>query len=85
MEGILLFAIVAVLAHRHDIRGRPGLTAGAFFIGYAVFRTIGEFFREPDPQLGFLWVGATMGQLLCIPMILFGLWLASRARKVARP
>ena len=35
-------------------------------------RIICEFFREPDPQLGFLWGGATMGQLLSIPLFLAG-------------
>jgi phosphatidylglycerol---prolipoprotein diacylglyceryl transferase len=37
-----------------------------------VARIIGEFFREPDPQLGFLWGGLTMGMLLSIPMIIAG-------------
>ena len=35
-------------------------------------RIIGEFFREPDPQLGFLWGGLTMGMLLSVPMIIAG-------------
>jgi phosphatidylglycerol:prolipoprotein diacylglycerol transferase len=43
-----------------------------------VARIIGEFFREPDEFLGFLVFGATMGQLLSIPMLLAGLWLALR-------
>ena len=42
-------------------------------VGYAVARSFCEFFREPDPQLGFLWGGATMGQLLSIPLFLAGL------------
>jgi phosphatidylglycerol:prolipoprotein diacylglycerol transferase len=44
-----------------------------FFLGYGMFRFIVEFFRQPDAHLGFLWGGATMGQLLSLPMILFGL------------
>jgi phosphatidylglycerol:prolipoprotein diacylglycerol transferase len=36
-------------------------------------RIVGEFFREPDPQLGFLWGGLTMGMLLSVPMIIAGL------------
>jgi phosphatidylglycerol:prolipoprotein diacylglycerol transferase len=43
-----------------------------FFLGYGVFRFLVEFVRQPDAQLGFLWGGATMGQLLSIPMIVFG-------------
>ena len=37
-----------------------------------VARSFAEFFREPDAQLGFLWGGATMGQLLSIPLFLAG-------------
>lgn len=40
--------------------------------GYGCFRFFVEFFREPDQQLGFLWGGATMGQLLSLPMFLLG-------------
>ena len=44
---------------------RPGLIIGCFAVVYAIARTICEFFREPDAQLGFLWGGATMGQCCC--------------------
>src|SRR5579875_3819758 len=52
---------------------RPGLVVGAFACGYAVARIACEFFREPDVQLGFLWGGITMGQLLSIPLFFVGL------------
>jgi phosphatidylglycerol:prolipoprotein diacylglycerol transferase len=51
-----------------------------FLVGYAIFRFIAEFAREPDAYLGYLAFGATMGQLLCIPMLLFGAWLIWRAK-----
>ena len=51
---------------------RPGLILGSFITVYAFARIFGEFFREPDPQLGFLWGGLTMGMLLSVPMILAG-------------
>ncbi|MCA4917842.1 MAG: prolipoprotein diacylglyceryl transferase [Roseomonas sp.] len=41
-------------------------------------RFIGEFFRQPDAHLGFLFVGATMGQLLSLPMMAVGAWLVVR-------
>jgi phosphatidylglycerol:prolipoprotein diacylglycerol transferase len=47
----------------------------------------GELFREPDPQLGFLIFGTTMGQLLSIPMLIIGaliIWWAVRAPLAAR-
>ena len=51
---------------------RPGLVVGLFAIVYALARSFCEFFREPDPQLGFLWGGLTMGMLLSIPLFLAG-------------
>ena len=51
---------------------RPGFILGAFAFGYGVARSVCELFREPDPQLGFLWGGLTMGMLLSVPMIIAG-------------
>jgi phosphatidylglycerol:prolipoprotein diacylglycerol transferase len=44
-------------------------------------RSTSEFFREPDAFLGFLSFGMTMGQWLCVPMILLGGWLLLRRRQ----
>jgi phosphatidylglycerol:prolipoprotein diacylglycerol transferase len=82
MEGLVLLAIVQTLIHIPAIRARLGFTAGAFLAGYGLARIIGEFFRQPDAQLGFLFGGATMGQLLSIPMVLVGLFFMLRARPV---
>mgnify|MGYP001133004496 CR=1 FL=1 len=71
-----------LLARSEAIRARPGFLSGAFLAGYGVARIIGEFFRQPDAHLGFLFAGATMGQLLSLPMILVGGWLMLRARVV---
>jgi phosphatidylglycerol:prolipoprotein diacylglycerol transferase len=81
LEGILLFIIMAVLAHQPKLRGKEGFLSGIFLILYALFRAFVEFFREPDIQLGFLFGGITMGQLLCIPMALFGIFLILRSAK----
>lgn len=70
LEGLVLFVILYVLHRRKVARGIPFFV---FFLGYGCFRFIVEFFRQPDAHLGFLWGGATMGQLLSLPMILFGL------------
>jgi phosphatidylglycerol:prolipoprotein diacylglycerol transferase len=80
MEGVLLFVVMLVLSRREGLRARFGLLTGLFLCGYAVARIIGEYFREPDAFLGFLAFGATMGQILSIPMLLVGLWLIIRAR-----
>ena len=71
LEGILLFTILAVMIRMGALK-RPGLILGSFITIYAFARITGEFFREPDPQLGFLWGGLTMGMLLSVPMIIAG-------------
>ena len=73
MEGFILFTVLTLLARRRAIRARSGTLTGVFLVGYAIARIIGEFFRQPDPFLGFLFAGATMGQLLSVPMLLAGL------------
>ncbi|MXP62345.1 prolipoprotein diacylglyceryl transferase [Roseomonas sp. M0104] len=87
MEGICLFVLLQVIVRIPALRARKGFTAGAFLAGYGVARIIGELFRQPDAQLGFLWGGATMGQILSVPMILAGaaLMLAARPEPVQRP
>jgi phosphatidylglycerol:prolipoprotein diacylglycerol transferase len=71
LEGLLLCAVLALLIRAGALR-RPGLIVGAFAIGYAITRSFCELFREPDQQLGFLWGGLTMGMVLSIPLLLFG-------------
>ena len=72
LEGIVLFIILAVMIRAGALK-RPGLVIGAFAMCYGLARITGEFFREPDPQLGFLWGGLTMGMLLSVPMVIAGL------------
>jgi phosphatidylglycerol:prolipoprotein diacylglycerol transferase len=84
MEGILLFAILAVMI-RFGALKRPGLILGSFITLYALARITGEHFREPDPQLGFLWGGLTMGMLLSLPMVIAGIILIVRAWRREQP
>ncbi len=81
MEGLILFIVMQVLGRREALRERMGFLTGVFLVGYAIARIIGEFFRQPDPFLGFLWEGATMGQLLSVPMLVFGAVLIWRGKK----
>jgi phosphatidylglycerol:prolipoprotein diacylglycerol transferase len=71
LEGILLFTILALMIRFGALR-RPGLILGSFIAFYGLARIAGEFFREPDAQLGFLWRGLTMGMLLSVPMVIAG-------------
>ncbi len=72
LEGVLLFFVLALIIRLGALR-RPGSVIGAFALVYGLARITGEFFREPDPQLGFLWGGLTMGMLLSVPMIIAGI------------
>jgi len=88
LEGLLLTAVLGLMVRLGALK-RPGLIVGAFAMGYGLARCFGELFREPDPQLGFLWGRLTMGMLLSLPMILGGLGLIiavmRRAPAPARP
>jgi len=70
LEGLVLFVILWLFSRRP----RPaGAVLGLFLVGYGSFRFLVEFVRVPDVQLGYLAFGwLTMGQVLCIPMILIG-------------
>ena len=72
LEGLVLLLVLALMVRAGALK-RPGLIIGSFACFYAVARSTCEFFREPDIQLGFLWGGATMGQLLSIPLFIAGL------------
>lgn len=73
LEGVCLFLLVWIYARKPHPTGR---VSAVFLMGYAVCRIIAEFFRQPDPQLGFIAFGwLTMGQILSIPMLLLGVWL----------
>jgi phosphatidylglycerol:prolipoprotein diacylglycerol transferase len=80
LEGIVLFAALALMM-RFGALKRPGTILGAFCLGYGIARTICEFFREPDVQLGYLWGGATMGMLLSLPLMIAGVALIVAARR----
>jgi phosphatidylglycerol:prolipoprotein diacylglycerol transferase len=72
LEGFVLFFALHIAVHLGALR-RPGLVTGLFAAGYGTARIACEFFREPDPQLGFLFGGATMGMLLSLPLIAAGI------------
>ena len=72
------------MTHKMKALRQPGVVAGIFVCGYALSRIFVEFFREPDPQLGYLAFGwLTMGMVLSLPMFILGLWAIWRARRAA--
>ena len=80
-EGLLLF----VLLWWYSARPRPrGAVSGAFLVGYGALRFLAEFAREPDAFLGKVLGPFTMGQLLCVPMLIAGVWLLSASYRAGR-
>jgi phosphatidylglycerol:prolipoprotein diacylglycerol transferase len=76
LEGVLLFVLLWWFARGGGAQGRrTGEVSAVFLLGYGSFRFIAEFFREPDAHLGLLGLGLSMGQWLCVPMILGGIAL----------
>jgi phosphatidylglycerol:prolipoprotein diacylglycerol transferase len=81
LEGLVLFAVLFFLLRRTEARLRPGTLSGTFLTGYALARIFCEFFRQPDWFLGYLFWGFTMGQVLSVPVLIFGVWLLWRSRR----
>ncbi|MCG2839606.1 prolipoprotein diacylglyceryl transferase [Sandaracinobacter sp. RS1-74] len=81
LEGALLLLLLNILFWFTSARMKPGLLGGLFITGYGLSRFLIEFLREPDVQLGVLPVGLTMGQMLSLPMIFFGLWLLATCNR----
>jgi phosphatidylglycerol:prolipoprotein diacylglycerol transferase len=82
LEGLLLFAVLWVLFWRTNARYQPGKLVGTFILGYGLSRFFVEFFRSPDAHLTWLpeQTGLSMGQWLCMPMILGGVYLILTAK-----
>ncbi len=89
LEGVLLFTILWTLKARpwqnREAGWWPhGSMLALFMILYGIFRFMVEFVREPDPQLGLLLAGMTMGQLLSLTMVAGGILLWYWRKKVTK-
>ena len=73
-EGIILFLILIYFKNKNFIKN-PGIISGLFLIFYSFFRFVIEFYRVPDEQLGYLIFNLTMGQILSLFFIIFGIYL----------
>lgn len=72
-EGVVLFVLVWLFSARPRT---AGAVSGVFLVGYGCLRFVTEFFREPDPHLGLVGFDVlSMGQLLSLPMVAFGILL----------
>lgn len=91
LEGLLLFVLLWWYGRSRSAHARAdgsvlwGRVSGLFLIGYGAFRFIAEYFREPDSFLGLLALNLSMGQWLCVPMLVIGavIWLWAGAGRRA--
>ncbi|MDC1311050.1 prolipoprotein diacylglyceryl transferase [Burkholderiales bacterium] len=79
LEGIVLFLILWIVSKK---RRAVGVVSGLFLLCYGLFRFLIEFMREPDLHLGLLSFGFSMGQWLCVPMVVVGLIFVVRAKPI---
>jgi phosphatidylglycerol:prolipoprotein diacylglycerol transferase len=82
-EGLLLWFVLIFLQNYwlKNKQYKNGSMSGSFLIGYGVIRFLIEFTREPDAQLGFFFSSITMGQLLCLLMMLSGIFIFWKIKK----
>ena len=80
-EGLLLFLILLLISQKTNIKG---IVSSSFLIFYGSIRFIIEFYRQPDTHIGYVAFDfISMGQLLCVPMIVIGFVILLYSRKNA--
>lgn len=84
LEGVLMFFVLFFMARNPNIRRTKGVLFGSLLVGYGLCRMLVENFREPDSQLGFYFEYFSMGQILCLPMVIAGGLIIAYARKKAK-
>ena len=75
LEGLLLFLILNFLAIKKKLILINGLISSLFLIFYSIFRFFTEYYREPDQQIGYLFLNLSMGQILSLIMFFIGIIL----------
>jgi len=76
LEGIILFFILNYFFKKNYLK-KPGQISALFLIFYSLFRFFVEYFRSPDPQIGYLMLNLTMGQLISAVFLIIGTLLFS--------
>jgi phosphatidylglycerol---prolipoprotein diacylglyceryl transferase len=80
-EGVVLFVLLWSIRKKSPW---VGFLSGLYLVGYGFVRFFIEFFREPDAQLGFVFLSFSMGQVLCFIMIAIGIGILLFTRFSAR-
>ena len=73
-EGIVLFIIMVILLNKQKLFEKKGFLTASFVSLYGIFRFLIEYLREPDGHIGLIYFDFSMGQILSLPMIIFGLY-----------
>jgi len=79
-EGVVIFIILYIYYKKW--RKNDGELIALYVILYGMFRSLCELWREPDAQLGFIFMHFTMGEILSFFMIIFGMFLYIKRRKI---
>jgi len=74
LEGIILFFILSYFFKKKYLK-KPGQISGLFLVFYSLFRFFTEFYRSPDPQIGYLILNLTLGQLISAVFLIVGILL----------
>jgi len=77
-EGLILFLVLWLLRNNEKAKGK---LFGIYLAGYGIMRIVSEFFRDPDPQIGYVFGYFTLGQLLSVPMIVLGIIMVFKKKK----
>ena len=81
-EGIVLFIVLWAVKNRVTTRGAM---LALYLMGYGLVRFFIEYARQPDAHLGFIFFSLSMGQLLCLAMMLAGALLLLYLKKLRAP
>jgi phosphatidylglycerol:prolipoprotein diacylglycerol transferase len=73
-EGLILFFVLGFFFKKNYLK-KPGQVSGLFLVFYSLFRFFTEFFRSPDPQIGYLILNLTLGQLISAVFLIIGFLL----------
>ncbi len=85
LEGLVLFCVLRLATHRQLWLQKRGALVGLFFTGYSLSRIVLENTREPDQGMPEFPFGLTMGMILSLPMLAFGLWCLWNSFRAAQP
>ena len=79
-EGIILFILLNFILR--SSKTKPGVISSLFLIFYSIFRFLIEFLRVPDPQIGYVILNLSMGQIVSFLFLIFGIYLFFKKNNV---